>query len=125
MKLFVQVLAFALIRVAVLAAAVVMFALAGNFAYISKELTKAALAGVGGAEQQLRQECAAITKCQIRDVSIRMHEPTEGRSLARWTSFVTYIKSAVAPESKKAYLAAAKSAYPVVSNVRGEIGEYQ
>ena len=59
MKLFVQVLAFALIRVAVLAAAVVMFALAGNFAYISKELTKAALAGVGGAEQQLRQECAA------------------------------------------------------------------
>lgn len=125
MKLFVQIFAWVLIRLAVLLAAVVMFMLAARFAYMSQELTKAAIAGIGRADLQLAQECAAIPKCAIRDVSIRMQEPPDGRSLERWTSFVTYVKAEVAPESKKAYLAAARSAYPIYSNVRGELGAYQ
>ena len=125
MKFFVQALAFTMIRVAVLAAAIMVIALAGKFEYMSKELSKAAIAGVGGAEQQLRRDCAAIPKCVVRDVSIRMKDSTEGRSFERWTSFVTFIKAEVAPESKKAFLAAAQSAYPVFTNVRGEIGAYQ
>lgn len=125
MKYFVQAMAFVMIRLAVLVAAAVMFMLADKFAYMSQELTKAALVGIGRADLKLTQDCAAIPKCIVRDVSIRMHEPSEGRSLERWTSFVTYIKAAVAPESKKAYLAAARTEYQAVGNLRGEIGEYK
>ena len=124
MHVFIQTVAIVLLRVAVLAAALVMVTLATRFTYMAQELSKAAIVGAGGAHQKLRESCSAISQCAIRDITIRLEEPREGRSLDRWTSFVTYIQARVAPDSKKAYIAAAKSAYPVAVNIRGEIGDH-
>ena len=124
MHVFIKTVAIVLLRLAVLAAFFVVVTLAIRFTYMAQELSKAAIVGAGGAHYKLRESCDAIPQCAIRDITIRLDEPREGRSLDRWTSFVTYIQARVAPDSKKAYLAAAKSVYPVSANIRGEIGDH-
>ncbi len=124
MHVFIQTVAIVLLRLAVLAAAFIVVTLATRFTYMAQELSKAAIVGAGGGHHSLRERCEAIPQCAIRDITIRLEEPREGRSLDRWTSFVTYIQARVAPDSKKAYIAAAKSAYPVALNIRGEIGDH-